>query len=62
MNEERLSIPHPEASKRGFVLTPLMDIAPDLLHPVLKTTVRELYGNYLKNKATRNKKSKAVNR
>jgi 2-amino-4-hydroxy-6-hydroxymethyldihydropteridine diphosphokinase len=48
INEERLSIPHPEASKRGFVLTPLMDIAPDLLHPVLKTTVRELYGDYLK--------------
>jgi hypothetical protein len=25
-----------------------MDIAPDLLHPVLKTTIKELYGNYLK--------------
>jgi|YelNatPaOPRAMG01_1025707.scaffolds.fasta_scaffold01164_15 2-amino-4-hydroxy-6-hydroxymethyldihydropteridine diphosphokinase len=38
-----LSIPHPEAHKRAFVLIPLMDLVPDLFHPVLKRSVKELF-------------------
>lgn len=37
-----LVIPHPLMHKRRFVLEPLAQLAPDLVHPVLKTTVKQL--------------------
>lgn len=40
---ESLKIPHPELTKRAFVLKPLADIAPNYLHPKTKQTVAELF-------------------
>lgn len=42
INSEELTIPHPALHQRRFVLEPLAEIAPDLLHPVFKKTIREL--------------------
>ncbi|MEO8822433.1 MAG: 2-amino-4-hydroxy-6-hydroxymethyldihydropteridine diphosphokinase [Ginsengibacter sp.] len=42
VNEENLSIPHPEIGNRRFVLSPLNEIAPGMLHPVFKKTIKEL--------------------
>ena len=39
---ERLTIPHPLMHLRDFVLEPLAQIAPDVLHPTIAKSIREL--------------------
>jgi 2-amino-4-hydroxy-6-hydroxymethyldihydropteridine diphosphokinase len=38
----KLEIPHPRMAERRFVLAPLADLAPDVRHPVLRRSIREL--------------------
>ena len=38
-----LKIPHPLMHKRQFVLEPLSEIAPEIVHPLLHKTVREMF-------------------
>jgi 2-amino-4-hydroxy-6-hydroxymethyldihydropteridine diphosphokinase len=42
VNSERLTIPHPLMHERRFVLQPLVEIAPQAVHPVLKRNMEEL--------------------
>jgi 2-amino-4-hydroxy-6-hydroxymethyldihydropteridine diphosphokinase len=37
-----LTIPHPALHERRFVLEPMVEIAPEVRHPALKKTMREL--------------------
>ncbi len=38
-----LTLPHPRLHLRRFVLEPLMEIAPEARHPVLKKSIRQLH-------------------
>ncbi|AWW32285.1 2-amino-4-hydroxy-6-hydroxymethyldihydropteridine diphosphokinase [Echinicola strongylocentroti] len=38
----RLKVPHPLMTERRFVLTPIVEILPDFVHPVLQKNNREL--------------------
>ncbi|MFZ1312089.1 MAG: 2-amino-4-hydroxy-6-hydroxymethyldihydropteridine diphosphokinase [Chitinophagaceae bacterium] len=41
-NYQFLKLPHPEMQNRRFALLPLAEIAPEIIHPVLKKTITEL--------------------
>lgn len=43
INYENLSVPHPMMHLRRFVMGPMSDLAPDLMHPVLGRTMIELF-------------------
>ena len=42
METRKLTIPHPRLAQRAFVLKPLVELEPNLMHPVLYYTVSEL--------------------
>ncbi len=44
MNDKDLILPHADLCRRDFVLVPLAQIAPNLRHPILGKTIRELEG------------------
>ena len=43
LNTPTLTIPHPLMHLRDFVLKPMTEIAPDVVHPVLKQKIRLLF-------------------
>jgi len=40
--DDHVTVPHPEMERRKFVLVPLKEIAPDLVHPISGMTIEEL--------------------
>lgn len=42
VNSEKIKLPHPQLAERLFVLLPLLELEPDLVHPELDTPLKEL--------------------
>lgn len=43
IREEGLQIPHPRLHERAFMLVPMLELAPNLRHPVLNRTIQEMH-------------------
>ena len=43
VDEPDLKLPRPDLVRRAYMLKPLVDLAPELRHPTLGTTMRELW-------------------
>ena len=51
MDTEELKLPHPDMQNRDFVLLPLAEIAPELVHPILQKSIEELSNLYISKRA-----------
>ncbi|MET0572134.1 MAG: 2-amino-4-hydroxy-6-hydroxymethyldihydropteridine diphosphokinase [Pedobacter agri] len=43
--ENKLQVPHPQMQFRKFVMAPLVEIAAEVMHPVLGKTISEIFKN-----------------
>ena len=43
INESDLKVPHPQLPSRNFVLVPLMELAPEFIHPGTGKSIEDLY-------------------
>ena len=43
IDSEELKVPHPEICNRRFVMEPLIEIDPNLIHPVSKVSLKEIH-------------------
>ena len=43
IDSEELKVPHPEMCNRRFVMEPLIEIDPNLIHPISKVSLKEIY-------------------
>ena len=51
LDTEELKLPHPDMQNRDFVLLPLAEIAPELVHPILQKSIEELSNLYISKRA-----------
>jgi 2-amino-4-hydroxy-6-hydroxymethyldihydropteridine diphosphokinase len=45
-DEPQLKLPRPDLLKRAYMLGPLADLAPEIVHPTAKSTIGELWGQF----------------
>jgi len=55
IDSEELKVPHPEMCNRRFVMEPLIEIDPNLIHPVSKVSLKEIYEAFDQNQKIQKK-------
>ena len=55
IDSEELKVPHPEMCNRRFVMEPLIEIDPNLIHPVSKVSLKEIHEAYDQNQKIQKK-------
>ncbi len=50
LDAPELRLPHPLMHERKFVMEPLVEIASEIIHPILKRTMRDIYYSELLNR------------
>ncbi len=50
LNKRNLKLPHPRLAQRRFVLAPLAELSPQLVHPTLNVTISQLLATVDDNK------------
>jgi len=55
IDSEELKVPHPEMCNRRFVMEPLIEIDPNLIHPVIKVSLKEIYEAFDQNQKIQKK-------
>jgi 2-amino-4-hydroxy-6-hydroxymethyldihydropteridine diphosphokinase len=53
IDSEHLTVPHPAMHRRLFVLAPLAEIAPEVRHPILHKSARQLLEGFAGNQGIR---------
>jgi dihydroneopterin aldolase/2-amino-4-hydroxy-6-hydroxymethyldihydropteridine diphosphokinase len=48
IHSDDLNLPHPDMIHRSFVLEPLAEIAPQVIHPIYKKTIKTLWEEFQK--------------
>ena len=51
LDTPELILPHPDMQNRDFVLLPLAEIAPKLVHPIIQKSIEELSNLYISKRA-----------
>ena len=55
IDSEELKVPHPEMCNRRFVMEPLIEIDPNLIHPISKVSLKEIYEAFDQNQKIQKK-------